>query len=132
MRAFAMLRYEDAEKAIAWLEKAFGFEKHAVVPGGPGVVVHGEMRVGEDFIYVASLTPDRRAGGLRTPRELGALTGGVYVQVQDVEAHFARARAAGAEIVQPLEDAPFGKSYVAKDLEGFLWGFGTYGPESRS
>jgi uncharacterized glyoxalase superfamily protein PhnB len=57
------------------------------------------------------------------------VTGGVYVHVEDVEAHYAQARAAGAEIVRELADTSYGsREYLARDPEGNLWGFGTYRP----
>ena len=54
----------------------------------------------------------------------------IYVWVEDLEAHYARARAAGAEIVRPLADTSYGtREYGARDLDGHLWYFGTYRPE---
>jgi uncharacterized glyoxalase superfamily protein PhnB len=53
----------------------------------------------------------------------------VYVQVDDADAHYARAWAAGAEIVLELQDTSYGsREYTARDLEGHLWSFGTYAP----
>ena len=67
--------------------------------------------------------------GLHTPREVGATTAGVYVVVEDVDAHHARAAAAGAEIVRGPEDTSYGsREYLARDPEGHLWSFGTYQP----
>jgi uncharacterized glyoxalase superfamily protein PhnB len=58
---------------------------------------------------------------------------GVAVYVADVDAHYARAKAAGAQIVRELEDTPYGsREYSVRDLEGFLWSFGTYRPETAS
>ena len=53
----------------------------------------------------------------------------LYLVVEDPDAHYQRAVAAGAEIVQPLEDADYGsRGYTARDPEGNLWSFGTYRP----
>ncbi len=55
---------------------------------------------------------------------------GIYVRVNDVNAHHDRAKAAGAEIIMELEDTKYGaREYIARDLEGHVWSFGTYGPE---
>jgi uncharacterized glyoxalase superfamily protein PhnB len=54
---------------------------------------------------------------------LGSVTALLFVNVDDVEAHYARARAAGAEIVTELEDKPYGRTYAAKDPEGHQWHF---------
>ena len=65
--------------------------------------------------------------GFRNPPD--EVQQGVYVQVEDVDAHYARARAAGAEIVRPLQDTDYGsREYSVRDLEGHLWSFGTYQP----
>ena len=58
------------------------------------------------------------------------MTQAVYVYVPDIDAHFARAEAAGAEIVVPLKETDYGsREYSARDLEGHLWHFGTYLPD---
>ncbi|MDX6519236.1 MAG: hypothetical protein QOF50_2082 [Gaiellaceae bacterium] len=52
---------------------------------------------------------------------------GVHVYVEDVDAHLAHARAAGATILSELEDQPFGdRQYRAEDLEGHRWMFATH------
>ena len=52
---------------------------------------------------------------------------GVYVVVEDIDAHYERAKAAGAEIVRDLHDTDYGsRDYMARDPEGRLWAFGTY------
>ncbi len=57
---------------------------------------------------------------------------GVYVAVQDVDVHYQRARAAGAEIVRDIEDTDYGfREYTARDLDGLVWSFGSYLPEAR-
>ena len=54
---------------------------------------------------------------------------GIYVRVADVDAHYAHAKAAGANIVRELADTPYGsREYSVRDLEGHLWSFGTYDP----
>ena len=57
-------------------------------------------------------------------------THGVYVYVPDADAHYARAKAEGAEIVRELADTPYGsREYSVRDVEGHLWSFGTYYPQ---
>ena len=66
----------------------------------------------------------------KTPRAAGGVTQAVYVCIADIDEHFARARAAGAEIVFELKDTDYGsREYSVRDLEGHLWHFGTYAPE---
>jgi uncharacterized glyoxalase superfamily protein PhnB len=120
--------YEDAAAAIDWLVEAFGFERKEVHEGEGGTIAHAELSFGGGVFMLGSARHDALA--LRTPRELGAVTGGVYVYVEDLDAHYARAKAAGAEIVRELADTDYGtREYMARDLEGNLWSFGTYLPE---
>ena len=75
---------------------------------------------------VGSARTDR---GLVSPRSLPGANQGLCVQVDDPDAHFARAKAAGAVILQELKDEDYGsRGYMAKDPEGHQWYFGTYRP----
>lgn len=124
---YPFLRYADAPAAIPWLCDAFGMERHAVFDAPDGGIAHAELRLGTGMVMLGSAKDD--ALGLRTPRELGAVTGGVYAYVPDVDAHHARAAAAGAEMVHPLRDTDYGaREYTCRDPEGNLWSFGTYRP----
>jgi len=114
---FPALRYRDARAAVEWLAGTFGFEERLVVPGPDGAVVHAEMGFGPGVIMLGS------AG------DAGATKGGIYVYVEDVDAHHERARAAGAEIVRELAETDYGsREYSARDPEGHSWSFGTYLP----
>jgi uncharacterized glyoxalase superfamily protein PhnB len=126
------LRYQDAPKAIDWLGRAFGFEKHMVVPGENGSIAHAQLSLGNGMIMLGSAGRhgSRYDDLIRTPGELGgANSQAPYVVVADPDAHHARACAAGAEIVAPLEDASYGgRGYTCRDLEGNVWSFGSYDP----
>ena len=68
--------------------------------------------------------------GLRTARELGAVNQGVYVIVDEIDAHYERASRRGAEVLRALQDTDYGsREYMARDPEGNIWSFGTYRPE---
>ncbi len=127
------MRYHDAPAAIEWLCSAFGFEKHLVVPGEEkGEIAHAQLRYGNGMIMLG--TAGKHGGGfdevMTTPREIGGRgTQSVYVVVENVDAHHDRAVKAGAQIVLPLEDKPYGgKGYSCRDLEGHVWSFGDYDP----
>jgi uncharacterized glyoxalase superfamily protein PhnB len=63
------------------------------------------------------------------PRDAGGVTMSVYIVVADADAHFARAKAAGAEIMrEPVTQDYGGRDYTCKDPEGNVWTFGTYDP----
>jgi uncharacterized glyoxalase superfamily protein PhnB len=122
---FPWRTYDDAQAAIAFLESAFGAERHAFHVADDGSVTHAELRFGNGIVMLGSARPDvpatRGAGGRGT---------GVYIAVDDVDAHYARARTAGAEIVSELEDLGHSREYSARDAEGNTWYFGTYQPFS--
>ena len=124
------LRYRDAPAAIEWLCRAFGFEKHAVYAEGE-VVQHAQLTFGRGMIMLGSVD-NRTAWGERIaqPDEIGGReTQACYVVVADCAAHYARAKAAGAEIVDELETKDYGGSgYSCRDPEGHLWSFGDYDP----
>jgi uncharacterized glyoxalase superfamily protein PhnB len=124
------MRYRDANAAIEWLCKAFGFEKHLVVPGENGTVAHAQLSFGNGMIMLGSAREDEFGQWVKPPRETGGIgTQSAYVIVEDADAHHARAKAAGAEIVMEVEDQDYGgRLYACRDTEGHLWSFGTYDP----
>jgi Uncharacterized protein conserved in bacteria len=90
-------------------------------------VQHAEMRLGAGLIMFGQHRPDGWFGGGEPNPQ--ASTMGIYVVVPDPDAHHARAKSAGAEIIRGLSDLDYGsREYSARDLEGNLWSFGTYDP----
>jgi uncharacterized glyoxalase superfamily protein PhnB len=127
------LRYADAPAAIDFLCNAFGFERHAVHADDkdPAIVHHAQLTDRGNMIMLASLGDSDWAekAGLRTVAQAGGNTQTVYVVIDDVDGHAARARAAGAEIVSEPEDQDYGgRVYSARDPEGYVWSFGSYDP----
>lgn len=116
----AELVYQDPERALAWLEAAFGFQTRMVVRDDAQRVVFAETGLGELVVAVGSERP-----WLRSPKTAGVATQGVRFRIlQDVDAHCARARAAGATILREPETFFFGdRSYDAADHEGHVWSF---------
>ena len=112
-----ILVYADPGRAIDWLRDAFGFEERLRAERG-GVVTHAQLAVAECAIMIG-----RQGGEYRVPRQ-GEVTQYVHVTVQDVDAHFAHAKQAGARILHAPMDQPFGeRQYAAEDLEGHRWVF---------
>lgn len=124
------LRYADAAAAIDWLCRAFGFEEHLVVPGGDGTIAHAQLTFGNGMIMLGSTRDDEYGHLIVQPSAIdGCETQAPYVIVDDVDAHYERARAAGAEIIKELEEQAYGgRLYACRDLEGHVWNFGTYDP----
>ena len=125
----ATMRYDDAGAMIEWLCKAFGFERHFVVPGDNGTIAHAQLVFGSGMIMLGTARDDEWGGLVKTARALGGSSGGIYVVIADPDAHCTRARAAGAEILYGPRDTDYGsREYAARDPEGHIWSFGTYDP----
>jgi uncharacterized glyoxalase superfamily protein PhnB len=124
------MRYRDAPAAIDWLCKAFGFAKHLVVPGPDGKIAHAQLVRGNGMIMLGSVVDSEFGRLMKQPDEIGgAETQSCYVIVEDADAHYARAKAAGARIVLEIKDEDYGgRGYSCRDPEGHLWNFGTYDP----
>jgi uncharacterized glyoxalase superfamily protein PhnB len=124
---FPSISYVDADTAINWLGRAFGFSEHAVYRDEAGTVVHAQLQLGAGMIMLSQVREDDWRGGSEPDPDTAAH--GVYVVVDDVDDHHDRAVAAGADIVRELTDQDYGgRDYSARDLEGNLWSFGTYDP----
>jgi uncharacterized glyoxalase superfamily protein PhnB len=127
VNCIAFLTYDDAEAAVDWLERAFGFERSSVHEAD-GKLAHAELRFGDGMIMLGPA--GKNDFGLKTPRELGAVSQGVYLIVDDIAEQYDRARTSGAEILRELADTDYGsREFMARDPEGNIWSFGTYRPE---
>jgi uncharacterized glyoxalase superfamily protein PhnB len=116
------LAYKDPETAIAWLEKAFGFEPSMLIRDDTGKLVHSELSFGNGYIMVG----DEWAENIKAPPSVdGANTQRCSVGLEGgLDAHCERARAAGARIAMEPNDQPYGaRVYVAVDPEGHVWDF---------
>ena len=125
------MRYRDAKAAIEFLCNAFGFEKQAVYEGPDGAIVHAQLIFGNGMIMIGSHPHEGDYGKwVQPPATRDAVnTHGIHVIVTDADAHHARAKAGGAEILRPPVDQDYGgRDYTCRDIEGFVWTFGTYDP----
>ncbi len=115
--------YKNPLAALDWLENAFGFERSMVITDAQGRLGHAEMKFEGGYIMVGSEWTDYVA----SPATIGGRnTQTVHVRIRDgIDAHCARARAAGAVILEEPKDQFYGdRVYTAKDLEGHVWSFG--------
>ena len=127
------LRYQDAPRAIDFLCEAFGFERHAVYPdpNDPSIIMHAQLVDRGNMIMLGSGTDNeyKHTAGITSIAEAGGATMGLYVTVDDVDAHAVRARAAGADIfLEPMDQDYGGRGYSCRDIEGNVWSFGSYDP----
>jgi PhnB protein len=115
------LSYDDAPAAIAFLCDAFGFEERYRLAMPDGRIGHAELCYGDNLLMLASAYPEM---GFSSPAKLAAVHVQLHVDVDDVDAHFARARAAGATIAAEPADQPYGdRVYRVVDPEGHRWIF---------
>jgi uncharacterized glyoxalase superfamily protein PhnB len=84
--------------------------------------MHGQMTLDGQRVMMGQ---GAKQWGMVSPREAGTATMGVFIYLDDVDAHYARALQAGAEIVHPPRDESYGRTYTARDLDGHPWFFTT-------
>ena len=130
-RISSSLYYRDASRMIDWLCDAFGFEVRLKVEGDGGSIVHSELTYGEGVIMVGQERTGAAAArfgvDLKSPLSAGCNTQNMMIYVDDADAHCARARAAGAKIVDEPSVHDYGgdywadRSYGAADPEGHMW-----------
>ena len=124
--------YVDAARAIDWLVRAFGFEVRLRIEGDDGRIEHSELTFHGGLIMVGDAEKASLKNGARraSPQSLGgANTQQMCIHVDDVDAHCARARTAGAKITREPVTTDYGaeywidRSYEAEDPEGHRWFF---------
>jgi PhnB protein len=126
-----MIAYADGPTALDWLVRVFGFRERERRVSKEGRLEHGEVDTGHGVIMLATPSPyyqgpKRHREGCEAARkwsEVPYIIDGVLVFVDDLEAHFERARDGGATILSELETSPDGRRYRAEDLEGHRWMF---------
>jgi len=113
--------YRDVPTALDWLARAFGF-KEEMRTGTPSGGMHGEMSLDGQRIMMGQ---GAKNWGMVSPHEATMATMGVFIYLNDVDGHHARAQAAGAHIVHPPRNESYGRTYTAIDLDGHPWFFTT-------
>lgn len=128
-RLFPTFRYKDAARMVDWLSEAFGFTVRARYEDG-GVIHHAELALGSSLIMVGTARNDAYGTIVGDPGNSGGKS--IYVAVDNADAAYVRAKAAGAEIVEELTDRDYGsREFICRDPEGNVWAFGTYWPKAN-
>jgi len=125
------LTYNDANQAIDWLCDAFGFQKHLIVPGENGTILHAELRLGTVMIMMGSAQSGTEFSKLtKPPSELGGFeTQCPYIVVDNPDGIYESAKKEGAKIAVEIKTNEYGgRGFSCYDLEGHLWSFGSYDP----
>ena len=114
------LYYEDVDRALTFLAKAFGLRAVGVKMRGPdGTIHHATMKLGSALVMMG-----RPPAGYRNPKRLGQTTQSLYIDVTGVDRHFERAKKAGASVLEAPRDTPYGhRRYGVTDPEGHAWYF---------
>lgn len=120
-----LLVFKDARKAIDFYKKAFGASERHVMPGPNGKgVMHAEIKIGNSIVMMGEENPSR---GSKSAETLGACPVAFYVYVENVEAAFKQAVAAGATSQMPPQDMFWGdRMGTVKDPFGYNWSFATH------
>jgi len=115
------LLYKDAGSALTFLKNAFGFSEYGSRFTGPdGAVQHAAMQHTDGSIFMMGCPGPK----FKNPRKLGGVTQMMYVTVDNVDKHFARAKKYGAKILEKPADTFYGdRRYSAEDPEGHQWAF---------
>lgn len=118
-RIMPSLRYEDVGQALTWLSQVFGLKEHLRWTDEQGIVRHAEMRIETAFLELAQ-APE----GALPPQSLEQPWQSLVVFVDDVERHYQHAKEAGATVLAPPQDKPWGlRQYTVADLQGHRWEF---------
>src|SRR3990170_376327 len=125
-----LMRYRDVSAAVDWLCDAFEFERHSVVHAADGTIFYAQLTFGNGMVMLGPVRSSELDELMRQPDEIGGMeTQSCYLVVEDVDAHYAKAISAGAEIVFELNsDDSGGRGYSCRDPQGHIWNFGTYNP----
>ena len=116
---------DDGVRALDFYKRAFGAKERGRMPGPDGrTIMHAELRIGSSIVFIADEFP---GVGPRAPHALGGTTGSLHLYVPNVDAAFARAVAAGAEVRMPVQDMFWGDRYAkVADPFGHEWGLATH------
>jgi MerR family transcriptional regulator, thiopeptide resistance regulator len=116
-----VLVYEDIEAAHDFLVGTFGFTSGGIYRSDDGTVVHAEVRAGDRPIWLHRVTLEQE---MTSPRGATGSHGGLEIIVPDVDAHFAKTKAAGARIEREPSDQEYGlREYGVRDPENHRWWF---------
>jgi len=113
---------KNAAQAIEFYKKAFGAQERMRMTGPGGSIGHAELKIGDSYFFVSDEFPQM---GAKAPTEMGAFY--LFLYVDDVDAVFNRALAAGAQVAMPVQDQFWGDRFgKVADPFGYQWGIATH------
>ncbi len=127
---YPTFRYRDAAGMIEWLQKAFGFSVNVSFMDGDKVG-HAELSLGGSVIMLGEARADAYGRMVGEPGQAGGKS--TYVALDDVDAVHAKAKAAGATILEEPVNRDYGsREFICADPQGNVWSFGTYRPALKA
>jgi PhnB protein len=115
---------QDAAKAIEFYKKAFGATELLRLPAPDGKLMHAEIKIGDSVVMLADEHPQMGYSG---PKALGGTPVSILLYVENVDARFSQALAAGAKEMRPVQDQFYGdRSGTLTDPFGHVWTIGTH------
>lgn len=130
---FPLIRYRDVTKAVHWLMRCFGFNAYNLVKNSDNTIAYAELSYGAGVFMIGPVGLSSLDEMLKQPHEINGInTQCSYVSLKDIESHYRQSCREGAEIILELRQHDNGDhTYVARDIEGHLWNFGTYSPQTK-
>ena len=120
-RAVPYLSVHDAEHALEFYANAFGAREVSERIPWEGRIGHAEFEIEGALVMLADEFPAYH----KSPKTLGGTPVSIHVDVKDVDAFYARAVKAGAKVLQPIKDEPYGRICKLEDPFGHAWFFST-------
>jgi PhnB protein len=118
------LHVDDAEQAIDFYKKAFGAKERMRMEAPDGRIAHAEIEIGDSLVMLSDPFPQ---SSVRTPKELGGTTAGVFLYLEDVDAVVKRAVGAGATVTMEVADQFWGDRFGSvTDPFGHSWSIATH------
>ena len=118
------LAVDDAAKAIEFYKRAFGAKERQRTPGPGGTIAHAELEIGDSVLMLADPMPE---SPYKPPKQLGGLSGGLYVYVDDVDEVVQQVVDAGGTVTTPIEDMFWGDRFGSvTDPFGHTWEIATH------
>lgn len=115
---------DDAAAAVEFYSNVFGFEERLRIPAPGGKVGHSELQLGSAVVMVSDEYPEM---GVLGPKAIGGTAVTISLYVEEVDATFAAAVAAGAEVIEGVEDRFYGdRSGQISDPWGHRWSLATH------
>ena len=124
-RAVPYLAVHDAASALDFYSKAFGAREVSERIPWEGRIGHAEFEIEGALVMLADEFPAYH----KSPTTLGGTPISIHVDVKDVDSFFARAVKAGAKVLQPIKDEPYGRICKLEDPFGHAWFFNTTQPK---